>query len=45
MAFISSFITTAVIAVVIFGVAVCGVFLGKKLRDNKDAKAANESNS
>lgn len=45
MAFISSFIVTAVKAVILCVFAVCGVFIGKKLRDNKDAKAEKEMNS
>lgn len=42
MAFISTFITTAIEAIILGAVAVVGVKLGKKLRDNKDAKTAGQ---
>ena len=38
MAFITSFLQYFIIMVILAGVAVAGVFTGKKLRDNKDAK-------
>ena len=41
MAFISTFITQIIEAIILGAVAVGGIRLGKKLRDNKDAKASN----
>lgn len=41
MAFVSTFITKLIEAIILGAVAVGGIKLGKKLRDNKDAKAAN----
>lgn len=38
MAFIASFLQYFIIMVILAAVAVAGVFTGKKLRDNKDAK-------
>ena len=38
MAFLSSFLQYFIIMVILAGVAAAGVFAGKKLRDNKDAK-------
>lgn len=43
MTFISSFIQYLIIMVILAGVAVAGVFTGKKLRDRKDAKNASAS--
>ncbi len=40
MAFVTSFIQYAVILILLAGLAVLGVFTGKKLRDRKDAKNA-----
>lgn len=40
MAFLSSFITTLVIALVLLALMICGVMIGRKLRANKDAKEA-----
>lgn len=40
MAFVTSFIQYAVILILLAGIAVLGVFTGKKLRDRKDAKNA-----
>ena len=37
MAFLASFIQYAVMAVIMVAVAGAGIFLGKKLRDRKDA--------
>ncbi len=36
----SEFVTYLLLVVIMAGVAVCGVFVGKKLRDNKNAKEA-----
>lgn len=44
MAFISSFLQYFIIMVILAAIAVLGVFVGKKLRDRKDAKAAKEQN-
>ena len=38
MAFLASFLQYFIIMVILAAVAVAGVFVGKKLRDNKDAK-------
>ena len=38
MAFVASFLQYFIIMVILAAVAVAGVFTGKKLRDNKDAK-------
>ena len=43
MAFISAFISTVVKMLVIVAFAAGGIVIGKKLRDNKDAKAAAEA--
>ncbi len=43
MAFLQSFLTTLLEAVFIVAVAVGGIFLGKFLRQKKDAKDANET--
>ena len=43
MAFLSSFLQYFIIMVILAAVAVVGVFTGKKLRDNKDAKKAAEA--
>lgn len=40
MAFLSTLISTLLKAAVISAVAFCGILLGKKLRENKDAKKA-----
>lgn len=40
MAFLASFIQYVVIMVILAALAVAGVFAGKKLRINKDAKDA-----
>lgn len=42
MTFISTFITQVIEAIILGVVVVGGVKLGKKLRDNKDAKAADQ---
>ena len=44
MAFISSFLQYFIIMVILAAVAAAGVFVGKKLRDRKDAKNAAASN-
>ena len=44
MAFLSSFLEYFIIMVILAAVAAAGVFAGKKLRDNKDAKDASMSN-
>ena len=38
MAFLAKFLEYVIIMIILVGVAVMGVFTGKKLRDNKDAK-------
>ena len=38
--FFNEFISYLLLVIIMAAVAVCGVFTGKKLRDNKDAKAA-----
>ena len=38
MAFLAKFLEYVIIMIILAGVAVVGVFTGKKLRDNKDAK-------
>lgn len=40
MAFLASFLQYVVIMVILAALAVAGVFVGKKLRINKDAKDA-----
>ena len=45
MAFLASFLQYFVIMVILAAVAAAGVFVGKKLRDNKDAKKAAEEAS
>jgi hypothetical protein len=42
MAFLGSFLQYAVILIILVAVAGLGIFTGKKLRDNKDAKKAAE---
>lgn len=42
MAFLASFLQYFIIMVILAAVAAAGVFVGKKLRDNKDAKKAAE---
>ena len=42
MAFLASFLQYFIIMVILAAVAAAGVFTGKKLRDNKDAKKAAE---
>lgn len=42
MAFLASFLQYAVKFIMFAAVAGCGIFLGKKLRDRKDAKTAAE---
>ena len=43
MAFLGSFLQYAIIMVILAAIAVAGFFAGKKLRENKDAKAAAEA--
>ena len=43
MAFLASFLQYFIIMLILAAVAVVGVFTGKKLRDNKDAKKAASS--
>ena len=45
MAFLSSFLQYFIIMVILAAVAVAGVFTGKKLRANKDAKNAAAGNT
>ena len=40
MAFLASFLQYVICAVVLVAVGFCGGFIGKKLRDSKDKKAA-----
>ncbi|MDO4965933.1 MAG: hypothetical protein Q4E51_04425 [Lachnospiraceae bacterium] len=40
MTFLSTFVTYLIIAIGFLAIIVCGVFAGKKLRENKDAKAS-----
>lgn len=40
MAFVTSFAQYAIILILLAGLAVLGVFTGKKLRDRKDAENA-----
>lgn len=44
MAFLGSFLQYFIIMVILVAVAAAGVFVGKKLRDRKDAKSADTSN-
>ena len=44
MAFVASFLQYFVIMVLLAAIAVAGVFVGKKLRDRKDAKNAAAAN-
>ena len=43
MAFLGSFLQYAIIMVILAAIALAGFFAGKKLRANKDAKAAAEA--
>ena len=43
MAFLGSFLQYAIIMVILAAIALAGFFAGKKLRENKDAKAASEA--
>lgn len=43
MAFLGSFLQYAIIMVILVAIALAGFFAGKKLRENKDAKAAAEA--
>ena len=43
MAILGSFLQYAIIMVILAAIAVAGFFAGKKLRENKDAKAATEA--
>ncbi|PXV96199.1 hypothetical protein C8E03_101834 [Lachnotalea glycerini] len=40
MEFISTFLTSGVEMIVFMGIMVCGIVIGKKLRDKKDEKNA-----
>lgn len=42
MTFLASFIQYAVKFIIMAAVAGCGIFFGKKLRDRKDSKTAEE---
>ena len=42
MAFFTSFLGYAIKFILFVAVAGCGIFLGKKLRDRKDAKSVEE---
>ena len=43
MAILGSFLQYAIIMVILAAIAVAGFFAGKKLRENKDTKAAAEA--
>ena len=43
MAFVASFLQYFIIMVLLAAIAVAGVFVGKKLRDRKDAKETSSS--
>lgn len=43
MAFLISFFEYLVTFIILAAVALCGIFVGKKLRDRKDAKAELET--
>ena len=45
MAFLGSFLQYAIIMVILAAIALAGFFTGKKLRENKDAKAAAEADT
>lgn len=38
--FLNSFLSYLLVVIVFFAVIICGVLIGKKLRENKDAKQA-----
>jgi len=41
IAFINTFLSYLLVVIIFAIIAVCGVLIGKKLRDSKDAKIAN----
>ena len=45
MAFLGSCLQYAIIMVILAAIALAGFFAGKKLRENKDAKAAAETDT
>ena len=45
MAFLGSFLQYAIIMVILAAIALAGFFAGKKLRENKDPKAAAEADT
>ena len=45
MEFLGSFLQYAIIMVILAAIALAGFFAGKKLRENKDAKAAAEADT
>ena len=45
MAFLGSFLQYAIIMVILAAIALAGFFADKKLRENKDAKAAAEADT
>ena len=45
MAFLGSFLQYAIIMVILAAIALAGFFASKKLRENKDAKAAAEADT
>ena len=45
ISFFNEFISYLLLVIIMAAVAVCGVFAGKKLRDNKDAKEALKAKS
>ena len=45
MAFLASFLQYFIIMIILAAVAATGAFVGKKLRDNKDAKKAADTES
>ncbi len=45
IAFVNTFLSYLLLCLIFMAIIVCAVFLGKKLRDNKDAKTAAAENS
>ena len=43
VAFFNQFISYLLLVIIMIAVGVCGGFVGKKLRDRKNAKAASEA--
>lgn len=45
IAFFNTFISTLIVVIVFFIIIVCGVLIGKKLRENKDNKTLSQQNN